>query len=490
MRSAEFGVESDNLELHLTSPVNTRDTTHVISGIVRTPNSELRTPNSLEGGSIRIRSLATGLTEEAFLDHRGTFAQEIELQAETDNALELAVCDGAGDSIARVVATVRHQAGGRPLGRAVLPTQLITKPLQVEVLNHVRQRTKKVIVPVGATLPGAFQCTCRTRDQTGRIVVPIFEENRVIKEMVIDHVDPELPVGSAVEIELAIDVKHTIEVRVRASAGRGRPHRDGDDRTCTPSPTTHARRDRRSPAACRGSAVAVQRSVSLTGARKVGRLREELLEALRYDDEPKSIQRMAELRDLLQQLETGHGQPLDPPWPRFAQLVKQCLDVAVVVAKTTGREREELLDYIHAQERYAEKAYEDHNQPLYRECRENLEKYARYLDEVQRHTLPRPVAAASRSPEEEAHEGLDRFRSYLATVWKRAKATQRGDLDARLKEIASRANGINQRLKADPTGVIRDIRRLGTEVSKIEDLLDGKRRAGVEEDAGLLEGSA
>ena len=120
---------------------------------------------------------------------------------------------------------------------------------------------------------------------------------------------------------------------------------------------------------------------------------------------------MAELRDLVQQLETGQDLALDPPWPRFAQLVKQCLDLAVSVAKSTDRDRNELFEYVHAQERYAEQAYEEHHQGLYRECRENLEKYAGYLDGLLRDALPRPASAPSLPPEEEARECLEQFRS-------------------------------------------------------------------------------
>ncbi len=149
------GQESGELELHVTSPANTRDPQYPLTGVVR-----LRPASAvpfLDGASVRIRSLATGLTDEAFLDERGSFAQDVELQPETDNALELAVCDGEGREAARVVVTVRCQDAGRALGRGVLPTQIVAKPLQIEVLNRSRQRVKQVVAPIGATLPGVFQ---------------------------------------------------------------------------------------------------------------------------------------------------------------------------------------------------------------------------------------------------------------------------------------------------------------------------------------------
>ena len=485
------GKSSATLELHFTSPVNTREERYQATGMVRfqsdeNPSSHLK---ALEGGSVRIRSLATGLTDEAFLDERGTFAQELELQAETDNALELAVCDGSGQELAQVVVVVRHQSGARQLGQAVLPTQLITKPLQIEVLSRGGQRAKQIVAPVGATLPGVFQCTCRTHDQTGRIVVPIFEENRVVKQMVIDHVDPALPVGSPVEVEFAIDVKHAITVRLRISACGA----DTGERWETA--TIEAPPPPRRPT--RADIDAVQQQIEdllpqFSGSFRTRlrsralQIRQDLFEALRYDDEPKAIQRMAELRELLQQLETSRGQMLDPPWPRFAQLVQHCLSLAAEVADKTGRDRDELSEHIHAQERYAEQAHEEFNQALYRECNDNLEKYAGYLTQLLRDTLPRPPRP-SRPPEEEARTEVERFRAYLSAVWKQVREKQRADLETRLTEIAGQARGLSQRIKTEPLAVLRDTNRLGTEVEKVAELLQNNRRATPGDDAGLLE---
>jgi hypothetical protein len=494
LRAATHGTRYlfPGVELHVTSPVNTRDLTYLATGIVRLESGDA----ALDGGSVRIRSLATGLTEEAFLDERGTFAQDVELQPETDNALEFTVCDGLGQEMARVVAVVRHGSGAPQLGQAVLPTQLITKPLQIEVLSRGGQRVKQVVAPLGATLPGVFHCTCRTHDQAGRIVVPIFEENRIIKQMVIDDLDPSLPIGSPVEVEFAIDVKHNIEVRVRVRMPAPSASKEEVYERCETA-TLSAPPPPRRPT--RADIDEVQNQIEellphFSGSfrtrlrARAMQLRQDLFEALRYDDEPKAIQRMAELRELLQQLETSHGQMLDPPWPRFAQLVQHCLSLATEVAEKTGRDPEELSEHIRAQERYAEQAHEDHNQTLYRECNDNLEKYAGYLTQLLGDTLPRPPRP-SRPPEEEARVEINRFRAYLSTVWKQVRDKQRPDLEARLTEIAAQARGLSQRVKSDPVSVLRDTNRLGTEVEKVADLLHNRRRLAPGDDAGLLEGS-
>ena len=482
------GDQGSDLELHWTSPVNVSDTRYTLTGCVRGPGAaEVR-----HGGSLRIRCFATGLTEETFLDNNGGFAHELELQPEADNALEVVVCDNLGRELARIPACVRHRAAGhKGLGLGVLPTQLITKPLAIEVLGRGRKRVKQIVAPVGAALPGTFHCTCRTVDQSGRIVVPIFEENRVIKEMTITDVDRRLPVGSPVDVEFAIDVKHNIEVRVRV-----RP--SGRCETITlegpPPPRPPSRRQVEEVQAAIEELLASFSGSQRARARaRLTQLVGDLNEALFYEDDPKAIQRMAELCDLRDQLETERGQLLEPPWTRFAQFVQHCRALAVETAKATGRGRDELLDYIRTQERYAERAYQDRNQALYRECWQNLDRYANSLQDLRRAAAPDPLDPAPSDAEraaEDARREVEHFRNYLAAVWKEVRARQRKDLDERLARVAKQSQGLAQRVREDPYAVLRDVRRCGTEVAKVEVALREGRGLKDDEETttGLLEG--
>jgi hypothetical protein len=410
----------------------------------------------------------------------------MELLPESDNALEWTVCDADARERARVLTTVQHRAAGRPLGQGVLPTQIITKPLSIEVLTRGRQRIKQIVAPIGATLPDTFSCTCRTTDRSGLIVLPIYEENRIVKQLVID-IDRSLPVGAPVEVEFAIDTRHTIEVRVRVRAGEGRPDRVETATIEPPPPPRRPTRAEIDEVQARLDELLEQ----LTGRHRARvkaraqQLRKDLLEALNYDDEPWAIQRMAELRDLLSQAELARSQELAPPWPRFTQLVRHCLDLAVEVANRTGRDRDELFQHIRAQERYAEQAYEEHNQTLYRECWDNLGKYAGYLAQLLQDLLPRP-APPPRSPEEEARDEVERFRVLLSSVWKEVRKHRRLDLEPRLAELARQAAGFTQRLKTEPIAVLRDARRLGVEVEKIQAALEQPPG----DASGLLEGTS
>jgi molecular chaperone DnaK len=499
MGNGEWGMTAGTLQLHLTSPGTSREPLYHATGIVSVlPSTAGRSsfpiPHSpfpiLDGGSVRVRSLATGLSEECFLDERGTFGQDVELNPEADNRLEWAVCDGAGRELAKVVTTVRHGRGGPALGHGVLATQLIVKPLQIEVLTRGRQRIKQVVAAVGAALPGTFECVCRTQDQTGRIILPIYEEDRVIKQLVIADLPTDLDVGTPVEVRFTIDTRHEIQVEVRIRQGAEGADRIERATIEAPPPQTGQPTRAEIEEVCTRIEQRLGELVGASRSRHRSRLaqvRQDLLEALSYDDEPRSIQRMAELRGLLQQLESGLGSVLDPPWPRFTQLVRQCLDLAAEVAGQTRRDAQELFEHVHTQERYAEQAHEEGNQALYRECWDNLDKYSGYLTQLLRDTLPRPPRRLL-SPEEEAREEVERFRGYLGQVWKQARAKGRADLEAQLAEIASQAQGFTPRIKSEPEAVLRDARRLGAEVARVEGQLEAPPRPAGDQ-AGLLEGS-
>lgn len=173
----------------------------------------------------------------------------------------------------------------------------------------------------------------------------------------------------------------------------------------------------------------------------------------------------------------------DPVWPVFQRLARRCLDLSVEVARKTGRERDDLFAHVHAQEKYAERACASRDQASFLECRENLERYEGYLQQLladsdQRAPLgprkpprfgPEREANGSRPREKEdsARQRLDDFRGALAEIWKRARESRRADLEHRLKELAGQAAGLSQRVKVDPVGAEEELDRLKRLLSEI-----------------------
>src|SRR5262249_5841315 len=105
-------------------------------------------------------------------------------------------------------------------------------------------------------------------------------------------------------------------------------------------------------------------------------------------------------------------------------------------------------------------------------------------------SLPRPAAAPSKPPEEEAKDEVERFRAGLSRVWKQARTAKRADLESRLAEIAKPASNFTQKLKGQPGAVLRGSRKLPGEIDKIQSQLDNPQGPPGVDGSGLLEGSS
>jgi hypothetical protein len=280
-------------DLQLTRALATTDLAYRLAGMVHAPAGE-----SLEGASVRVRSLDTGWTEEVFVDTRGAFHLALDLSADSAHDYELSACDGKGRVVWCSPVRIRHQNGAEIEGEVDLPTS-----------------------------------------------------------------EPRAPVD--------------------------------------------------------------------------------------------------------------YASVLEPPWTVCAQQIRHCLHLAATVAQATGRKREELLQYVHAQERYAEQAHKENDRALYRECLENLDKYATYLEDLRLAAEPRPLQnPPPAAVEEDPPRAIDRVRTELAAVWKEVRTKGRGDLEPVLKQVAAQAQGLGRRSKADPGGALQEARRLRAEVESVKQQIE------------------
>jgi hypothetical protein len=355
------------------------------------------------------------------------------------------------------------------------------------VLDRNRQRVKQVLAPVGAPLPNSFTYTFRTVDQSGRVVLPLLEDDRVVKQVLIENLDPDLPAGTPVEVVLHVDAMHNLRVEVTVSAA-GRKETVLVEAPPPPRPPT--RQDIES--VCREfedqlGQVDGQRRTH--GKTHYDRALQDLHEALRYEDEPRAVRRLAELRELLDQLRRQEAQVLEPPWKSFAGLVRDCLILAGDVAERTGRERQELFEQVYAQERFAEQAFAEHNQGLYRECLDNLRKFAGYLQRLNSDHLPGAARQGGPPTTADARAEVHRLRNALTTLASAARSRRRPDLQERATGLNARAEQLLDQAAADALGTLREAQRLWAEYDKVEGQLSNRRRDGGAGTEGLLEGS-
>src|SRR6185503_577036 len=123
------------------------------------------------------------------------------------------------------------------------------------------------------------------------IVVPVLEENRIIKQLVLDGLDRRLSVGSPVDVEFRIDVRHSIEVSVRVrDANRvERVTLEGPPPPHVPTPDEVEEVKGRLEELLNGLSGGFRARVKA----RLEQVLKELYEARHYEDDPKAIQRMA-----------------------------------------------------------------------------------------------------------------------------------------------------------------------------------------------------
>src|SRR5262249_27949100 len=105
-------------------------------------------------------------------------------------------------------------------GAVAAAGERVHKAIRIEVLGGKRQRVSHVLVPVGAAWPGPFTCVCKMADDSGRIIIPVLEHDRLLGTAVLTEIGPEFPPGTDVELQLTRD-EDTLRLEVfLPTAGR------------------------------------------------------------------------------------------------------------------------------------------------------------------------------------------------------------------------------------------------------------------------------
>ncbi|WP_449244671.1 Hsp70 family protein [Desulfobacca acetoxidans] len=160
---------------------------------------------------------APDLNREATPDSQGNFRFEnVPLLEECDNRFQLAVLERGGEAILTHDFTITHDSEAEPPPPPV-DTDFLTKPIFIETV-HGPER----VFNAGDKIPKKVHLTKKTADQSGIIRVPILEGLQVRGEILIEAVNPGLPVGTPVEIDMEVSKDRDIigTARVPADAGK------------------------------------------------------------------------------------------------------------------------------------------------------------------------------------------------------------------------------------------------------------------------------
>lgn len=183
---------------------------------------ELRYPNRTDQLRVRIGGrfdrVLTGHTVYLMRDQeeqsqelagsdRFTF-EEVALAAESDNLFTLAVEDSAAQSILEREVKIVHDPSCRPVVRS--PGSMITKPIQVHTLDGLFP-----LFPEKTALPYTASHVFETADQSGHIIVPIWEDQHEVTRLEIRDLPPGLKIGTPVVVELEAHADYRIVATAR-----------------------------------------------------------------------------------------------------------------------------------------------------------------------------------------------------------------------------------------------------------------------------------
>lgn len=183
---------------------------------------ELRYPSRTDQIRVRIGGLfdhpLTGHTvylisdrEERSQDLAGsdrfTF-EEVALEAEAESLFTLAVEDAGGRSVLERQVKIVHDPRCRPVVRS--PGSVVTRAIQVRTLDALVP-----LFPENTALPYTASHVFETADQSGSIVVPIWEDQHEVTRLEIRDLPPGLKEGTPVVVELQAHSDYRIVATAR-----------------------------------------------------------------------------------------------------------------------------------------------------------------------------------------------------------------------------------------------------------------------------------
>ena len=473
----------------------TASTKTTITGCVETVNIATldgrRIWKPLQGGKIVIDLTEAGFQDEEPLDEKGNFRfRNVPLQSGTINQFDFGVYDSDGQSIARFERPIAQSKDAISIGSGVLTSAVLPTPIRIEGLVGGRI-AKKDLIAETTSLPAKGHFTFHIEDNPGYVVIPIYQGNRMIKEIRLD-VDPELPSGTPIEFDIMVDEKAYIVCKGRID--------QQEFATDIEPPKINAPTSIEVEQKMEELQEAIEyRSRADRGVFKnrANRIKREIDEARESADEPKVIERFEQLIALIVEAKNVHTD-LEPPKKEFDQLVQSCLQMVRQAGRVNSNFNvEEHERNIRTQQQAGDRAAQNMDQQAYGEAFEMLVTYARGLQaEIEEgdNKGPKPKADSAT----QAAQAIDHFRGICAQLKAYATARARelmqkstelksrnpaeandmqkqaktaGEMETRLLGIERDLIELQQQSKANPDRVLQQAATIQADLSRIYDVL-------------------
>ncbi len=339
----EQAVTASGLRLELRYPDRTDGLRVRISG---------RFDRPLSGHTVYLMGDREERSQELGGSDRFTF-EDVELVPESENLLSLAVEDAAARSVLERQVRIVHDPGCRPIVRS--PGSVVTRPIQVRTLDGLLPLFK-----ANTALPFADSYLFETADQSGSIVVPIWEDNHEVTRLEIRDLPPGLKMGTTVVVHLEAQSDYRIVATARIpeidkSASVDFRIAPADTARLTPETVASelaALRDeaRRAAVACPADEALAVFEVKLRGL--VDEIETELSEP--QPNRARLHDKLAEVRALIDWLPAPEKEShLQPPFGEFSERLTAILSRAIECRHARLGEAQPLAEALREQARKA-----------------------------------------------------------------------------------------------------------------------------------------
>jgi molecular chaperone DnaK len=446
----------------------------VISGQVQPREPDPR----LEGGRLVLTIGENEILAEAGLSGELRFAfAGVELEPDALNQFQLSLFDADGALVASVGRCIAQSADTRQAVGASLSTAVLAKSILLEGTDGDRlARTE--LLPEGTTLPTRAHFTFAVADGGGDVRLPIYQANRIIKELRTEVRG--VAVGTPVDVVISCDEQVNIKVRVSVAGQLF-------EGTIEPPPPDGVPTTADIEQIDGEFWVAVERlddepAEADLRRRAYAKVRRDVEEARTAADHPKLIARVGDLSGLVR--DARLAEPLRPPLVEFEADINTCLQ-SVVEAQTErpDLERSSLPLEIEKVRATARAAYRARDRQGYREAVRAVGALRRFLATVS------PADDGRRHDEADvavrAVMVRDELRDTMQFLVMHAIVSDRMDLFGPLQRILDEVQSLAAMTKSAPIDVVNRCQVLTTEAQRIYQQLSPDDKTGADL-AGLV----
>jgi len=429
---------------------------------------------TLEGASLRLANVAGDVLGEVELDDRLRFSfPRIDLQQDTLNEFLLELTDATGQAVASVGRSVVQSADQKQsVGRA-LSTSVLSKPIVLEA-THGDRLIRQTLLAEGTSLPATASFTFSIADASGQVRLPIYQGNRIIKELWGDV--GAVQVGTPVDVEITCDELVHINVRftVAGQAFGGSIEPPPPDAVPTDYDIRRIERqflerlsllDRRD----------AQRFIA-----DFQRTHRELQEAREGADYPKLVQRAADLEAVVR--EARLAEPPRPPLDETEHRLKQCTALLHTAEQIDADMAASLQSDLTSARERAREAYERRDHEAYSDAIEVIDTALRFLVGAARTELVGDEVDESI----QAQMAMEEARQMLQLLLVACMVGGRGDLVVSVHKYLQELEQLTVRLDREPHAVLNRCQIMMTEAKRTYQQIKPEDRLSRER-AGLLD---